>query len=120
MTYSPLCHRFVEDPILSGAPPSSVITTDKYYIAQIHGLRIYQLSTLYVDYTHLSSFQSGHLANAIVEEYYRFLPFMTKGLHNMIAKHEPRYFREHRQPTASSNQTSSGASNSAMASQSDF
>ena len=57
---------------------------------------------------------------AIVEEYYRFLPFMTKGLHNMIAKYEPRYFREHRQPTASSNQTSSGASNSAMASQSDF
>jgi DNA replication licensing factor MCM6 len=112
--------RFVEDPVLSGAPPSSVITTDKYYIAQIHGLRIYQLSTLYIDYTHLSSFQSGHLANAVVEEYYRFLPFLTKGLHNMIAKYEPRYFREHRQPTASSNQASSGASNAASASQSDF
>jgi DNA replication licensing factor MCM6 len=111
---------FVEDPTLSGAPPSSVLTTDKYYVAQIHGLRIYQLSTLYVDYTHIASFQSGHLANAIVEEYYRFLPFLTKGLHNMIAKYEPRYFREHRQPTASSNQTSSGASNAASASQSDF
>lgn len=45
---------------------------------------------------------------------------MTKGLHNIIAKYEPRYFREHRQPTASSNQTSSGASNAASASQSDF
>jgi DNA replication licensing factor MCM6 len=113
-------HRFTEDPTLSGAPPSSAATTDKYYIAQIHGLRIYQLSTLYVDYTHLSSFQSGHLAIAIVEEYYRFLPFMNKGLHNMIAKYEPRYFKEHRQPTVSSNQTTSGASIVASASQSDF
>lgn len=120
VNFSLTLYRFVEDHTLSGAPPSSVITTDKYYVAQIHGLRIYQLSTLYVDYTHLSSFQSGHLATAIVEEYERFLPFMTKGLHNMIAKYEPRYFREHRQPTASSNQTSSGVSNSAMASQSDF
>jgi len=94
--------------------------TNKYYIAQIHGLRTYQLSTLYVDYTHLSSFRSGHLANAIVEEYYRFLPFLTKGLHNMIARYEPRYFKEHRQPTASSNQTSSAASSAALASQSDF
>jgi DNA replication licensing factor MCM6 len=60
------------------------------------------------------------LADGIVTEYYRFVPFLTKGLHNMIAKYEPRYFRDHRQPTASSNQTSSGASNAASASQSDF
>ncbi|KAL3426036.1 minichromosome maintenance protein 6 [Phlyctema vagabunda] len=110
---------FKEDLVSSGAPPSSAITTDLYYVAQIHGLRTYQLSTLYVDFTHLSKFYQP-LADGIVDEYYRFLPFMTKGLHNMIAKHEPRYFREHRQPTASSNQTSSGASNAASASQSDF
>ncbi|KAG9238501.1 MCM2/3/5 family-domain-containing protein [Amylocarpus encephaloides] len=111
---------FVEEPSSSGAPPSSAITTDKYYVAQIHGLRTYQLSTLYVDYKHLSQFRAGALAEGIVEEFYRFLPFLTKGLHNMIAKYEPRYFRDHRQPTASSNQTSSGASNAASASQSDF
>jgi DNA replication licensing factor MCM6 len=73
-----------------------------------------------VDYTHLSQYKGGSLADGIVEDYYRFLPFLTKGLHNMIAKYEPRYFRDHRQPTASSNQTSSGASNAASASQSDF
>jgi DNA replication licensing factor MCM6 len=101
-------------------PPSSAVTTDKYYIAQIHGLRTYALSTLYIDYTHLAHYKGGALAEGIVEEYYRFLPFLTKGLHNMIAKYEPRYFRDHRQPTASSNQTSSGASNAASASQSDF
>jgi DNA replication licensing factor MCM6 len=75
---------------------------------------------MYVDYTHLSQYKGGALAEGIVEEYYRFLPFLTKGLHNMIAKYEPRYFRDHRQPTSSSNQTSSGASNAASASQSDF
>jgi DNA replication licensing factor MCM6 len=115
-----ILYRFVEEPSSSGAPPSSALTTDKYYIAQIHGLRTYQLSTLYVDYRHLSQFRAGALAEGIVEEFYRFLPFLTRGLHNMIAKYEPRYFRDHRQPTASSNQTSSGASNAASASQSDF
>lgn len=111
---------FVEDPTLSGQVPSSAVTTDKYYVAQIHGLRIYQLSTLYVDYNHLASWQGGHLAEAIVDEYYRFLPFLTRGLHSLIAKYEPRYFREHRQPTTSSNQTTSGSTNAASASQSDF
>jgi DNA replication licensing factor MCM6 len=38
----------------------------------------------------------------------------------MIARYEPRYFKEHRQPTASSNQTSSAASSAALGSQSDF
>ncbi|KAH6676589.1 MCM2/3/5 family-domain-containing protein [Halenospora varia] len=120
MTFEEFLDSFVEEPVSSGAPVSSAPTTDKYYVAQIHGLRTFQLSTLYVDYTHLSGYKGGALADGIVEEYYRFLPFLTKGLHNIIAKYEPRYFRDHRQPTASSNQTSSGASNAASASQSDF
>ncbi|KAI0127142.1 MCM2/3/5 family-domain-containing protein [Xylariales sp. AK1849] len=113
--------EFIEDPTSSGAPTSSAVTTDKYYIAQIHGMRVYQLSTFYVNYDHISVFQNGGLANAINEQYYRFLPFLTNALHNMIAKYEPQYFREHRQPTTSSNQTTSGASNagSATASQSE-
>jgi len=59
------------------------------------------------------------MAEGLVDGYYRFLPFLTKGLHNMISKHEPQYFREHRQPTASNNQSSSGGSNAASASQSE-
>jgi DNA replication licensing factor MCM6 len=74
-------------------------------------MRTYQLSTFYVDYKHLESWQNGALANGIMESYYRFLPFLTAALHNMIAKYEPQYFREHRQPTASSQQHTSGASN---------
>ncbi|RKU46849.1 MCM DNA helicase complex subunit mcm6 [Coniochaeta pulveracea] len=110
---------FIETPTSSGAPTSSAITTDKYYVAQIHGMRTYQLSTFYVDYKHLQTWSNGNLADAIVKQYYRFLPFLTAALHSMIAKYEPQYFREHRQPTASSNQTTSGASNVGSASQSD-
>ena len=111
--------RFIEDPTSSGAPTSSAITTDKFYVAQIHGLRVYQLSTFYVNWEHVSTYQNGGLANAINAQYYRFLPFLTNALHNMIAKYEPQYFREHRQATTSSNQTTSGASNVGSASQSD-
>ena len=81
--------------------------SDKYYVAQIHGLRMHSLSTLYVDFQHLMSSSEGVLANAIATGYYRFLPFLTKALHNVIAKCEPRYFKEHRQPTSTSSQTNS-------------
>ncbi|KAI5303666.1 hypothetical protein KEM56_007315, partial [Ascosphaera pollenicola] len=89
-------------------PPSSEILSDKYYISQIHGLAKYQLSTLYVDFTHLTAYPSPILADAISNQYYRFLPFLTKGLLNLIAKYEPQYFREHRQIASTS--SSSGAS----------
>jgi len=102
----------------SSAQPA--VTTDKYYVAQIKGMRVYQLSTFYVDWKHLESWNNGHLAQGIMESYYRFLPFLTQALHNMIAKYEPKYFREHRQPgTTVSSQIggSSAASNAGSASQ---
>ncbi|KAI1202176.1 MCM2/3/5 family-domain-containing protein [Nemania serpens] len=111
--------EYIEDPVASGQQPASSRTTDRFYIAQIHNMRVYQLSTFYVNYDHVSSYQNGGLANAINTQYYRFLPFLTNALHNMIAKHEPQYFREHRQATLSSNQTTSGASNVGSASQSE-
>lgn len=124
-TFETFLEKFEEEPRSSATPaPSGQMKeneTNKYYIAQIHGLRTFQLSTLYVDYTHLSAFTSDRsLATAVVEDYYRFLPFLTKALHNMIARYEPRYFREHRQPTASTTQASSNQSNAASQSQSDF
>lgn len=82
-------------------------------------MRVYQLSTFYVNWDHVATYQNGGLANAVNLQYYRFLPFITNALHNMIAKYEPQYFREHRQATTSSNQTTSGASNLGSATQSD-
>lgn len=88
-------------------PSSSAPTSDKYYIAQIHGLRTFNLSTLYLDFQHLLPSNDGVLADAIASNYYRFLPFLTKALHRLIAKYEPQYFKEHRQPTSTSSQTAS-------------
>lgn len=61
----------------------------RFYIAQILGLKHYELSTLYVDYTHLQTVESGVLAEAVTENYYRFLPFLQKGLRRLIKKYEP-------------------------------
>ncbi|KAF9635276.1 putative dna replication licensing factor mcm6 protein [Lasiodiplodia theobromae] len=101
---------YTEEPSSSAAPASSVQTTDKYYVAQINGMRHYGLSTLYIDFTHLMRHEDGVVANAIANEYYRFLPYMIRALNNLIAKYEPEYFREHRQP----NSTSSVAATSSI------
>lgn len=91
-----------EEPPASGIPPSSELKSDKYYVNQINGLREFQLSTLYVDFRHLLALKEPTLADAITTQYYRFLPFLTKALNNLIAKYEPAYFRDHRQMTSSS------------------
>ncbi|KAF1955764.1 MCM-domain-containing protein [Byssothecium circinans] len=92
---------YTEDPTSSALPISSgVPITDKYYIAQIRGMRLYGLSTLYVDYTHLQRHEDGIVATAVATEYYRFLPYMIRALHNLIAKYEPKYFKDHRQATS--------------------
>lgn len=64
---------------------------DFYYIKQIHEMRLNELSTLFVDYAHLEahSEESKVMAEAIREQYYRFLPFLLQALRNMIRKYEP-------------------------------
>lgn len=92
--------RYREDPASGGAPLSSAQDGDRYYIAQIHGLRLYNLSTLYVDYRHVMHHGNGVLAEAVAEDYYRYLPYLTQALHNLIARYERQYFQEHRQSSA--------------------
>ncbi|CAK7273326.1 MCM DNA helicase complex subunit mcm6 [Sporothrix epigloea] len=112
---------FVEEPSLSGRIPSSAAVTDKFYVAQIHAMRSYQLSTFYIDFKHLTLWNNGVLSEAALRMYFRLLPYLNAGLHNMIAKYEPIYFREHRQlyssTTSGTNRTTSAASNVGSASQ---
>ncbi|KAK8231777.1 MCM2/3/5 family-domain-containing protein [Phyllosticta capitalensis] len=103
-------YRVEPPPVSSGAPASSVQTTDRYYVAQVQGLRQYNLSTLYVDFNHLLNYEDESLASAVANEYYRFLPFLTRAMHNLIAKHEPQYFRDHRQPNYSSSSVATNPS----------
>ncbi|KAH8728734.1 MCM2/3/5 family-domain-containing protein [Phaeosphaeriaceae sp. PMI808] len=113
LRFQEFLETFTEDIPSSALPASSVQTTDKYYIAQISGMRLYGLSTLYIDYTHLDSHEDGILAKAIASEYYRFLPYMIRALHNLIAKYEPKYFRQHRQPASTASVTATSNSGNA-------
>ena len=56
----------------------------KIYLAQIEAMKTYEYSTLYVDYQHLLLRENGVLATAILEQYYRFSPFLLKGLHRLL------------------------------------
>jgi DNA replication licensing factor MCM6 len=62
------------------------------YIEQIHAMREYELTTLYVDYGHLLQ-TDDVLADAIQKQYYRFLPYLRKALLNLVAQYEPVYLK---------------------------
>ncbi|CCG82654.1 DNA replication licensing factor mcm6 [Taphrina deformans PYCC 5710] len=72
--------------------PTASTQNEKFYIAQIHAMKQFELTTIYIDYEHLAKFDDGVLAEAIVAQYYRFSPFLVSGLHNQIQKLEPAYF----------------------------
>lgn len=95
---------------------AATATSDKFYIAQIHAMKREGLSTLYVDFRHLEQQdlrkdKAHQIAAVIRDEYYRYLPYMLRALNNAIAKHEPKYYREHRQPgsTTTGGETSTAA-----------
>ncbi|OCH88332.1 MCM-domain-containing protein [Obba rivulosa] len=72
---------------MSAAPDGELI-----YIEQIHTMREYELTTLYVDYGHLLE-KDDVLADAIQKQYYRFLPYIRRALHNLVAEFEPEYLK---------------------------
>lgn len=61
----------------------------KIYLAQIETMRVFEYSTLYVDYQHLVGRENGVLATAILEQYYRFNPFLLRGLRRLLKKYAP-------------------------------
>lgn len=109
--FEELLETYVEEPSPTAPPPSSTRLSDKYYIAQIHGMSQFGLSTLYVDFTHLTSMDNQILADAIANQYYRFQPFLTRALHNLIAKYESDYFVSHRQAGTTTSQASTSMRN---------
>lgn len=61
----------------------------KMYLAQLEAMKIYELNTIYINYNHLVTVENGVLASAIIDQYYRFLPFLQAGLKRVIKKHVP-------------------------------
>ncbi|KAG2420096.1 DNA replication licensing factor mcm6 [Aspergillus terreus] len=94
--FSEFLQTFEDENPPSQPPPSSESYTGKFYIDQISGMSRFNVSTLYVNFNHLASYDNGILADAIVNQYYRFHPFLTKALHDLIAKVVPGYYNSHR------------------------
>ncbi|KAI0650502.1 MCM-domain-containing protein [Trametes meyenii] len=78
-------------PVSDGGIPSAP-DGELIYIEQIHTMREYELTTLYVDYGHLLQ-KDDVLADAIQKQYYRFLPYIRRALHNLVAEFEPEYLK---------------------------
>ncbi|KIK67747.1 hypothetical protein GYMLUDRAFT_36511 [Collybiopsis luxurians FD-317 M1] len=88
---------FTEDVALASTPMSDGDVPDApegelIYIEQIHTMRAYELTTLYVDYGHILA-KDDVLATAIQTQYYRFLPYLRRALHNLVAEYEPEYLK---------------------------
>lgn len=62
----------------------------KFYIDQIHAMKEFEFTTLYVDFSHLLE-REEVLARAIQGQYYRFLPYLRRALQNLVRKYEPTY-----------------------------
>ncbi|SCU88420.1 LANO_0D02058g1_1 [Lachancea nothofagi CBS 11611] len=80
---------FLEDFTVESDDDTQEPHTVKAYRSQIQFMKIYDLNTIYIDYQHLSTRENGALAMAIAEQYYRFLPFLQKGLKRVIRKYAP-------------------------------
>lgn len=78
-------------------------TTELVYIEQIHDMREKELLTLYVDYSHLLQADAG-LADALMDNYYRFMPYVRRTLIQIVAEYEPDYLKE--RPIAGTSDTS--------------
>lgn len=89
--------RYTEEVALAATPGSDgmapdALQGDYIYIDQIHTMREYELTTLYVDFGHLLQ-KDDVLADAIQKQYYRFLPYLRRALHNLVAEYEPEYLK---------------------------
>ncbi|KIY49483.1 MCM-domain-containing protein [Fistulina hepatica ATCC 64428] len=78
--------------------------TELIYVEQIHTMREYELTTLYVDFSHIMHVDSV-LAEAIQAQYYRFLPYLRRALLNLVTEFEPEYLKIN--PTAAAADSSS-------------
>jgi len=73
---------------MSGGAP---MDESKFYLEQIHAMKDYELTTLYVDFSHLLE-REEVLARAIQDQYYRFIPYLRRALGSLVKKYEPTYY----------------------------
>lgn len=65
-------------------------TTDGFYVEQIKAMKDFDLTTLYVDFSHVLE-REEVLARAIRAQYYRFLPYLRRAVQALVRKYAPTY-----------------------------
>ncbi|KAF7307455.1 DNA helicase [Mycena indigotica] len=63
------------------------------YIVQIRDMALHNITTLYVDFTHVL-LKDDVLAGAIQRQYYRFVPFLQQAVVNLVGEYVPEYLKE--------------------------
>ncbi|EEB91844.1 hypothetical protein MPER_09732, partial [Moniliophthora perniciosa FA553] len=107
-TFESFLKSFTEDVALASTPRSDggildMPEGDLFYVEQIHQMRENELTTLYIDFGHILA-KDEDLANAITQQYYRFLPYLRRGLLNVVTEVEPEYLKVN--PTAATTDSS--------------
>ncbi|KAG1172218.1 hypothetical protein G6F70_004641 [Rhizopus microsporus] len=62
------------------------------YMMQMENFITSLLDTVFVDFGHIERSDST-LASAISDQYYRFLPFLRRAVHNVVSEHFPKCFQ---------------------------
>ncbi|KAG2013352.1 ATP dependent DNA helicase [Coprinopsis cinerea AmutBmut pab1-1] len=95
-SFESFLRTFTTEVDLAGTPASDGFAPQQegelIYIDQIHSMREYNLTTLYVDFRHILEADEV-LGDAIQTHYYRFLPYLRRALYNLIAEFEPEYLK---------------------------
>ena len=65
----------------------------KIYLARVAKMVSDDSTLLNIDFKHLLNYQSGILADAISEQFYRFLPCLQNALRHIVAQHQPQFLR---------------------------
>ncbi|THH05787.1 hypothetical protein EW145_g4546 [Phellinidium pouzarii] len=91
-----------------GATPADDMPNDPgdgtlIYVEQVYIMKEHELTTIYVDFTHILQ-RDDVLAQAIQTKYYRFMPYLKRAVHNIVARYAPEYLQEN--PSARSDQAS--------------
>ncbi|KIM26411.1 hypothetical protein M408DRAFT_313523 [Serendipita vermifera MAFF 305830] len=91
---NPLC-RYTESVTLAATPTADgyggTTENELVYVEQIKAMRYSEITTLYVDFSHLLD-RDDVLARAISDQYYRFLPYLRRALLNLVREYDPIYF----------------------------
>ncbi|CAO0796989.1 unnamed protein product [Mucor circinelloides] len=58
------------------------------YMMQLENFKYSEIDTIFVDFTHIEMTEEN-LASAIKEQYYRFLPYLRRAVHNTVRTHFP-------------------------------